>query len=520
MNIPSNQALRIFISYNSKDVDFSVELMHDLRQILGDDAVWHNIPDDFQDDAAGWSKIMEGLITCSIFIIVLSPYAMESKRMRREFTIALNQSKLIVPVLYRKCEVWTDLKIIQNISFLPSTTYKLAFNNLLLALGLQTSVETDRRKTTDLEETGLISELPVGIPGHRTLSGERPQPKLRISRRKAVLGLVGVTGLAIGGTGITWWIHNQTPQVQKTIQKPRLGTTLVTYRGHSDQVLDVSWSPDGKRLASVSADKTVQVWDAFTGGHILTYRGHSAIVRRSVWSPDGLRIASASDDKTIQVWNAATGHLIFTYHGHSSSVDTAAWSPNGRYIASASTDGIVRVWDANTGSLVYFHPRDPYTLIVWTLAWSPDSRRIVTAGYQTLQAWDATNGNNLIIYSNTPKGTFDVAWSPDGTRIASTGYLGTSVQIWDANNGGSIYNYHRHTDTVFAVAWSPHSTQIASGSWDKTVQIWDPNTGNRIYSYHGHSVGVYAVPWSPDGTRIASASADKTVQVWQAVLGT
>ncbi len=77
-----------------------------------------------------------------------------------------------------------------------------------------------------------------------------------------------------------------------------------TYQGHSDQVCSVAWSPDSKRVASGSYDKTVQVWNAVDSSQISTYRGHSNPVASVVWSPDGKRIASASWDKTVQIWVA------------------------------------------------------------------------------------------------------------------------------------------------------------------------------------------------------------------------
>jgi len=66
----------------------------------------------------------------------------------------------------------------------------------------------------------------------------------------------------------------------------------------------VVWSPDGKRIASGSVDKTVQVWDAADGSHVYTYRGHSNRVWSVAWSSDGKRIASGSNDATVQVWDA------------------------------------------------------------------------------------------------------------------------------------------------------------------------------------------------------------------------
>ena len=67
------------------------------------------------------------------------------------------------------------------------------------------------------------------------------------------------------------------------------------------------FSPDGKRLASGSADKTVKVWEVQTGQEALTLKGHTSGVWSVCFSPDGKRLASASGDKTVKVWDAATG---------------------------------------------------------------------------------------------------------------------------------------------------------------------------------------------------------------------
>ncbi|WP_236031831.1 WD40 repeat domain-containing protein [Ktedonospora formicarum] len=68
--------------------------------------------------------------------------------------------------------------------------------------------------------------------------------------------------------------------------------------------MQVTWSPDSKRIASGSPDGTVHVWDAANGSHLFVYKGHPHYITSVAWSPDGKRIASGSNDHTVRVWNA------------------------------------------------------------------------------------------------------------------------------------------------------------------------------------------------------------------------
>jgi WD40 repeat protein len=65
----------------------------------------------------------------------------------------------------------------------------------------------------------------------------------------------------------------------------------------------VSWSKDGKTLASASLDKTIRLWDVASGKELRTLKGHDAGVWSLSWSPDGKTLASGSEDRTIRLWN-------------------------------------------------------------------------------------------------------------------------------------------------------------------------------------------------------------------------
>lgn len=254
------------------------------------------------------------------------------------------------------------------------------------------------------------------------------------------------------------------------------GSITYTYTGHSEQVLAVAWSSDGRHIASGSRDMTMQVWDAFTGKHAHIFRGHTDAVASVAWSPDNRYVASASWDKTVQVWEISTGNHVFTYRGHSDLVTSVTWSSDGTSIASGSSDKSVRVWNASTGTLLY-------------------------------------------AYRGHSAGVTTVVWSPDGRHIAS-GSTDTSVQMYDALTGNHLSSYHGHTGEITAVTWSPDGRYIASSSVDKSVQTWNISTGATLSTYRGYNVNqahadptkgvlpdvIYTVAWSHNGKRIAAVT--------------
>jgi WD40 repeat protein len=83
-----------------------------------------------------------------------------------------------------------------------------------------------------------------------------------------------------------------------------------TFIGHRAGVTAVSWSPDGKWLATASEDGTAKTWEARSGREPLTLQGHMSQVRSVSWSPDGKRLATGSQDGTAKVWEAATTEAV------------------------------------------------------------------------------------------------------------------------------------------------------------------------------------------------------------------
>jgi WD40 repeat protein len=342
--------------------------------------------------------------------------------------------------------------------------------------------------------------------------------------------------------------------------------SLLTFKGHTQEVTAASFSADGTRIVTGSVDNTAKVWDVRTGAEVLTLDGHTGYVHAASFSTDGTRIVTGSLDNTAKVWDAKTGVELLTLKGHReptltqplnaddtqglatndlqtetelpaaednelaqlldalaedktlAGVQATAFSPDGTQIVTGSEDETAKVWDARTGAELL--TLNGHTGSVHAVSFSPDGRRIVTGSWDfTAKVWDARTGTELLTLNGHTATVCSASFSADGTRIVTgSENFGKSGQakVWDAITGAELLTLNGHTGGVSSVAFNPEGTRIVTGSYDKTAKVWDAKSGAEVLTLNGHTCGVNAVSFSADGTRIVTGSGDNRAMVWDA----
>ncbi len=186
------------------------------------------------------------------------------------------------------------------------------------------------------------------------------------------------------------------------------GQITLTLKGHvvtswgEYWVNSVAFSPDGKRLVSTGGDQTVRVWDATTGQEILTLKGNTGMIANATFSPDGKRVASVCD-QTVKVWDATTGQETLTLEGHA-----VAFSPDGKQMTMVDPYGTVKILDATTGqdvrdvgelplenvrTFVATSGQEMLPFKARAVVLSPDGKRLASVGEdQMVTVLDATTG--------------------------------------------------------------------------------------------------------------------------------
>ena len=306
-----------------------------------------------------------------------------------------------------------------------------------------------------------------------------------------------------------------------------------------DQPSDTALSPDGKHLAVARywpeyEGEEGAVFDVSTGDEVFKLKGPNCCVsprsRGVSWSPDG-RLIAASSAGTARVWDAETGKLRHTMLGHSGLVLSVAWSPDSSRLVTGSLDGTAEVWEIGPDGV-----RERWSLSaqetrsgVVGVAFSPDGNRVMAgdAGITAVKVWDLGPTGDAE-WANLPAPGYPAAeFMPDGRRVVTTSSRGADFQsggalaIWDLGTGRVMRTIGPATDYFRFLAFDvrPDGGSIALGGWSthafggaSAARAWDASTGEELYTI-GHDLDVNEVVFSRDGEYLATASWDGTAKI-------
>ena len=126
-----------------------------------------------------------------------------------------------------------------------------------------------------------------------------------------------------------------------------------TFKGHTDEVNSIAFSPDGRSLVSASDDFSVCTWNIRDGSSkkLPVTRGSSVFVS-AVFSPNGRYIAAGDLSHSLWIWDSRTLKLVANWEDHS--VWCVEFTPDGQGLMSGGTDKILKYWDM--GSLEILVP--------------------------------------------------------------------------------------------------------------------------------------------------------------------
>lgn len=307
-----------------------------------------------------------------------------------------------------------------------------------------------------------------------------------------------------------------------------------TYYGHTDRVYAVSYSPDGRFLASASRDGSVKIWDASgaTRQSLHSFEINPDPAPDSYgatnlsFSPDGKLLVATNAKSEIIVWDTAFWQEVRRKTtAHEGTIWGLAFSPDSAQLLTGGADGQLKLW--NVSDLSEINTFSEHKEGVEAVAFSPDGAFIASASLDgTSKVWQLSNFARIAsftlpsrIISNPPRMT-GVTFSLNSQRLISASTDG-NVYVWDIASGSQIMKIGGHDDWVYGLAIRPGSDsdavegEIISAGADRSIRIWGGVYGRPKLELRGHTDQVYAVALNPrDDGVLASASADGTVRLW------
>lgn len=299
----------------------------------------------------------------------------------------------------------------------------------------------------------------------------------------------------------------------------------ITLTGHADRVKAIAFSPDGKMMASGSADQTIKLWDCDTGSELKTLKGHSRFVTTVAFSPDGSMLASGSVDRAIRIWNVSTAEEIRVLLGHTADLTTVIFSPDGKLLASSSWDKTIRLWDIDSGKELFI--LSGHTGVVNTVAFSPDGQIIASGSTdKNIKLWNVATGEEIKTLSGHSDWINVLTFVPNTTTLfsgADNSKGGNDeIRMWDISTYKEIeLTKCSCTDSVITMAFSSDGRILATGSGDTggnddNFRLWDIQQNKEIVMpLYGHkNYSIRAISFAQEGKILVAGAEGSTIRLW------
>ena len=311
----------------------------------------------------------------------------------------------------------------------------------------------------------------------------------------------------------------------------------------------ITYSRSVNQIA-VAAAKNIHIYDASTYKELMVFNGHTDSVLALAFSPNGKFLVSGSLDKTARLWNMELGKLIRTYKKHTGPINAVAFSAKGEKFKSGGNEHS-EVWywfldHLRSGKSGSYMPTNKFTATAFSYAGEIEARAFdsVSVLDDTLVKLLSENGRkiekSIVLLESSDRAGFLSAHTASVNvltlfakgKILATGSVDKTIQLWDANTTINttthitkpLHILSGHTGGIAAMDFSVNGELLVSGSSDKTIRVWDVTTGQHLHTFVGHKEEIGSVTFLGDKAlsktafakdkALASGSSDGTVFIW------
>jgi len=319
----------------------------------------------------------------------------------------------------------------------------------------------------------------------------------------------------------------------------RAGRVTCTQRqrmeGHTDSVVQVAFSHDGKYVATAGYDCTCKIWAADTGSLVHSLEGPSKEIEWILWHPKGHAILAGSNDTMAWMWWAPTGKLMQIFAGHAQSVSAGCWCLGGKLICTGSDDKSVIVWNPRAGTPQQ-NIKQVHESAIVSMCSHPDAPIVVAGSNDSVvKVLQIETGKVLAVLPGHTDSVECIAFNtpaPGSISLLATASMDGKVLVWEGRSFDLRCTLKEHIDKggIVKFKWlnaPAFSSWLCTCSTDHTLRLFNALTGECAQTFRGHTDTVLDFDISLRATtgtqnvpslQVASGSDDCTCRVFQAVL--
>ena len=267
--------------------------------------------------------------------------------------------------------------------------------------------------------------------------------------------------------------------------------------GHTQVVVDGVFSKDGKRVLTVSQDKTVKIWDGQNGLLLASLKGHTGMIALGVFSPDGNTILTVSEDKNSNFWS-------------SYEIYDAGFTDDGKFIYAPFSDSTLRFFDARNGQLLQTI-KNPKAEFGWIAQHPNGNLYIATDETEKFGIWDKSSGKKIASFTGHKAKVEYVEFNKLNNQVLSTSEDGIAM-IWNLS-GQKLFQIVTNGN-IREARFSPDGNYVFTYSDKFELSLWSAKDGHKIVQFGAVSDEMATVEFSLDSKRLVTTHL-QSVYIWE-----
>ncbi len=534
-----------FVSYAREDKSFVADALVPSLETRGHD-LWVDLTG--IPPAADWRSRIEAAVEASkAFVFVLSPDSVSSDECEREWRLATELHKKIVPVLRRDVEpeqIAPELRAPNWIFLRDDDDFDAEIGRLVDALETDlewrdmharlsarahewVGAERDRSFLLRGSDLHAAEKWLAGQASHRESPTPLQQEYISLSRRVATrrqriaLGSALAALVAVSVLAVVALLQRSQAVTQAQIAQSRELAASSTSQLDADPELSLLLGAEAARVAPTAQASTALRLALSTSRLDALIPMPADPASPPSQTRDGRFVIQASTDRVARVWDWRSRQVVSTLRGHRDGSDgipitgdtplTAAFSPDGRLAVTAGDDGLLQVWDWRAQRVVKsFRPR---VGALQSVAFSADGRQVLVGTDGQALALDWRSGRQERIADLGFDKVAEIAPHPADTRVAVAAL--DRVQVFELGVRKAVADLpsEERGAVMSAVGFSPDGRHVVTGDLDGGTEVWDLRREERVAREEGAG-SVSSARFSPDGQTVAVARGDGRVLLW------